>query len=946
MSSLKTTKNICYNKDAYSNHYPKKGDGNMKKIIAVCLIMCMLCGQLVFADTNNYLPYVIEPQFGSAVEFNKHGIAQVQLPNTEDAVGKLGVINLKGEKIFGFDGTKFAIRKNGLIMALGENDKAAFYSSDGIQLTDYIYETFKREQPKTPHFVTYHYLTDMHDGDGKSDLVPICRDGKFGFINSKGEETIEPKFDYVFGFYEGISKIGYEGELSEYGTYTNCKFGYVNEKGEVLPTGMLWAAEDFYHGYARIADGQYKVIDKNGQAVQFPTGVYEFLETNGNFILASDENGLVVLDMNGKLLSGAETGHKALFGKSFIIGQKQIADINGNIIYTAPDDVRIDCGRNNSQVAKIYKTVVQNRISVIVDGLVNQEGKVIIEPIYKGLREVAEGIFWTPDSQSLFDVYGNSIAEIEGYSVSAYNALSYKLLPVLSYESHKWGYIELPSVNNSAVLKYTENPEYHVEKLINTDYGTVVYGYYLATPHGANPSLHLVRSNGEDICLSEPVSRESIYNRPEHKNIVLSDDGRYLTFETSFLDRREGTLGIQLLVLHDAGTYYYKADLETGKTIETRFEPLDTLGEDVISGWAKPEVTKAIDLGFAPVFLRDNYKRNITRAEFAKMAMDFLSFSYGYSNATRLKTWSEYDDSKNGSVNNEFLNAYCHAKTDRNGNAFMSGDKKYEYNSNIKITMSEPFEKNEDFLYYESVIAAYNIGIVNGVSETEFNPSNDITRQEAAAMLMRVYKNYGICEEVTDNYLFADHNSIADWAKEDVYRINSLGVMQGVGDDIFAPLDNYTVEQAIATFLRLYEEAPVSRKNKNILPLLETEFEKEKVVEGNPAGRSWIIAEEKETVLDNCIILQGVWNMRHYGESDIIYVFYKSGGVTTLYHGHLTSDVEIDAEENIIRYGAKISDTFHLYNRLCGNEKVYSAGEYVFEQDIETGNILRLERTA
>ena len=52
--------------------------------------------------------------------------------------------------------------------------------------------------------------------------------------------------------------------------------------------------------------------------------------------------------------------------------------------------------------------------------------------------------------------------------------------------------------------------------------------------------------------------------------------------------------------------------------------------------------------------------------------------------------------------------------------------------------------------------------------------------------------------------------------------------MQGVGNDMFAPLDNYTVEQAIATFLRLYEKAPVSRKNKNIAPLLKFEFEKGK----------------------------------------------------------------------------------------------------------------------
>lgn len=496
------------------------------------------------------------------------------------------------------------------------------------------------------------------------------------------------------------------------------------------------------------------------------------------------------------------------------------------------------------------------------------------------------------------------------------------------------------------ISEFIESNIHKVYDVIDTDYGAVLYLQVVGAPHRTGPGLMLVRENGETVSLSQGVSREDPWALPEHNDIKISEDGKYVTFNVSFKERSAGNLyNGNYVVLHDAGTYYYKADLETGVCIETRFEPLDTMGEDMISAWAKPEVEKAIKLGFVSIALRENYKRNITRAEFAKMAMDFLSFSYGYSSASRLKTWSAVDYEKYGYVNSAFLNAYCHAKPDRNGNPFMSGDNEYEYNSNIQITMAEPFERTEDFLYYESVIAAYNIGIVNGISDTEFNPNGDITRQEAAAMLMRVYRNYGTVEEESNDYLFVDDNSIADWAKEDVYQINQLGVMQGVGDDMFAPLDNYTIEQAIATFLRLYENAPISRKNKNIAPLLEMEFEKEKVTEGNPAGRGWVTLEEKEFVFDDYTILQGVWNVRHYGGSDVIYIFRKSGGVSGFYTGgNLTSKLEIDEDKNIIRYSAKVSDTFRLYNQLCGSEKVYSAGEYMFECDIETGNILELER--
>lgn len=929
----------------------------MKKII--CLSLCCFLlyisasFEAIALGEKNIPSYAIVPQFCAAGEFNKYGIAEVQSGYAEDGRGIFGVINLKGEKIFGFDGTEFAIRKNGLIMAVGDNDKAAFFNIEGKRLTDYVYETFKTVQSKTPHFVRYHYVTDYFDGDGESDLVPICRDGKFGFINSKGEEAIAPIFDYVFGFHEGISRIGYGGVLSEYGTYTQCKFGYIDENGSVLPIGELWEASDFSNGYAKIADGQYKVIDKNGQVVQFPTGDYEFSETNGNFILASHhDGGQVVLDMNGKLLSDWAPNMQ-LFGKSFIIWQKQMADTDGNIVYTAPEGARIYPLHSSCVVlVAAGSPVVDTGVdSFEGEALVNQNGEVVLQS--KEIKEVAENIFYTPEGTALYDVNGTCITTLDACDVYTSNKLSHTLLPVQDGESLKWGYVELPDTVNPHISEYTESDIYKVYNTFHTDYGTVLYMQVVGAPHVTGPFLLLVRENGEEINLSGAVSRETPWARPEHNDIKISEDGRYITFNTSFKERSAGHMTANpesYVVLHDAGIYYYKADLETGICIETRFEPFDTMSEDVISVWAKPEVEKAVELGFVPITMRENYKRNITRSEFAQMAMDFLSFSYGYSNATRWGVWSEYDYAKYGSVNRGFLCAYCHAKPDRNGNSFMTGEgeseRKYEYKSNLEINMEEPFEKNENFLYYDAVTAAYNIGIVNGVSETEFNPNGDITRQEAAAMLMRVYRNYDEVEDVSNDYLFADNDSIADWAKGDVYQINSLGVMQGVGNDIFAPHENYTVEQATATFLRLYEKASVSRKNKNIPPLIDSKFEREKLLEGNPAGRVWDISAEKEFAFDDYTILQGVWRLRRDGEYDYIYVFYKSGGVTSIdVLGDLTSELEIDSERNVICYSAKITDkSFCLYNQLCGSEKVYSPGEYIFEIDIETGNILSLER--
>ena len=62
------------------------------------------------------------------------------------------------------------------------------------------------------------------------------------------------------------------------------------------------------------------------------------------------------------------------------------------------------------------------------------------------------------------------------------------------------------------------------------------------------------------------------------------------------------------------------------------------------------------------------------------------------------------------------------------------------------------------------------------------------------------------CENMEDqSYVYADNESIGDWAKEAVYQMYAAQIMTGMGDDMFAPKNGYTNEQSIATILRLYE---------------------------------------------------------------------------------------------------------------------------------------------
>ena len=87
-----------------------------------------------------------------------------------------------------------------------------------------------------------------------------------------------------------------------------------------------------------------------------------------------------------------------------------------------------------------------------------------------------------------------------------------------------------------------------------------------------------------------------------------------------------------------------------------------------------------------------------------------------------------------------------------------------------------------------------------------FAPTDFITREEAATILGRIasYLNIKSKEEIPyANY--SDGSIISDWARVAVHEMYQLGVMKGINETEFSPKGDYTVEQTIATLVRLYD---------------------------------------------------------------------------------------------------------------------------------------------
>ena len=94
--------------------------------------------------------------------------------------------------------------------------------------------------------------------------------------------------------------------------------------------------------------------------------------------------------------------------------------------------------------------------------------------------------------------------------------------------------------------------------------------------------------------------------------------------------------------------------------------------------------------------------------------------------------------------------------------------------------------------YAQYVSIAADHGIVNGDENGNFNPEAPISRQDAATIMYRAFKS---TKKVGTAY-FEDYSSISDYAKAAVDYMYAKGVINGIGDGMFAPFDKLSRAQA------------------------------------------------------------------------------------------------------------------------------------------------------
>ena len=107
--------------------------------------------------------------------------------------------------------------------------------------------------------------------------------------------------------------------------------------------------------------------------------------------------------------------------------------------------------------------------------------------------------------------------------------------------------------------------------------------------------------------------------------------------------------------------------------------------------------------------------------------------------------------------------------------------------------------------FYGYVEAAAAAGVVNGVSDTEFDPNALITREQMAAMMYRAMIATNASVQSGAAQAFTDAASISGYAVEAVNALSASGVINGMDDGSFAPKEIASRAQAACIIFQYFQ---------------------------------------------------------------------------------------------------------------------------------------------
>ncbi len=166
---------------------------------------------------------------------------------------------------------------------------------------------------------------------------------------------------------------------------------------------------------------------------------------------------------------------------------------------------------------------------------------------------------------------------------------------------------------------------------------------------------------------------------------------------------------------------------------------------------------------------------------------------------------------------------------------------------------------NENDWFYPYINAAYKAGITEG-SGNEFNPKDNITREQMAAIIVRALNEADKAAESTA--VFNDMDKVSPWAKSYVETASALGLIAG-NNGSFDPKSFATKEMAIVTAMRSYDYRNSNKAEDSIAPRPEKTEDIEKPISKDVKKSIEETAEFMQKIIANPVVASvgGEWTV-------------------------------------------------------------------------------------
>ncbi len=92
--------------------------------------------------------------------------------------------------------------------------------------------------------------------------------------------------------------------------------------------------------------------------------------------------------------------------------------------------------------------------------------------------------------------------------------------------------------------------------------------------------------------------------------------------------------------------------------------------------------------------------------------------------------------------------------------------------------------------FAEVVATAHKEGIISGDGSGSFRPNDLISRQDMAIIIYNAARKFNLIDAEEANAEFTDSADISDYAKAAVFKLKSKGIISGMEDGSFKPLEN------------------------------------------------------------------------------------------------------------------------------------------------------------